>query len=127
VLRWSYLAEADRAAVKKGDPAITVVVPPSGRLAVPFIGAIPKTAPHPSAARLWQEHLLADEGQAAIAAAGCHPIRLDDLVARDVLPPETLDRLADARGAMFPTAAQLAAATDAIQTGWGPTVGMPIR
>jgi putative spermidine/putrescine transport system substrate-binding protein len=129
VLRWSYLAVADRtaAAKDKKDPDVTVVVPRSGRLAVPFVQAVAKEAPHPAAARLWQEYLLSDEGQAAMPAGGCHPIRLADLRGRGVIASEALDSLPDAAGAVFPTAVQLRTATTAIEEGWETMVGKTIR
>ena len=36
-------------------------------------------APHPAAARLWQEYLYSDEGQLGWLKGYCHPIRFNDL------------------------------------------------
>jgi putative spermidine/putrescine transport system substrate-binding protein len=129
VLRWSYLAVADRTAAAKSKkaPDVTVVVPPTGRLGIPFVQAIARDAPHPAAARLWQEYLLSDEGQAAMPAGGCHPIRLDDLRTRRIVGADALASLPDATGALLPTVAQLQAATTAVEEGWGQIVGRTIR
>jgi putative spermidine/putrescine transport system substrate-binding protein len=126
-IRWTYLALADRAtAAAAGGPDIVVVVPTTGRLAVPFVQAISASAPHPNAARLWQEYLLADEGQAGLLAGGCHPIRLEDMRERGVIAPDALSSVPDAAGAVFPTATQLGAATSAVESGWDEIVGLAI-
>jgi putative spermidine/putrescine transport system substrate-binding protein len=127
-IRWTYNALDDRgraAAAKKG-PEIAVVVPEGGRLAVPFVQAISATAPHPSTARLWQEHLLTDEAQQGFLAGGCHPIRFEELVERRAIAADVLAGLPDVTGASFPTATQLAAATAAIESSWEDQVGLAI-
>jgi putative spermidine/putrescine transport system substrate-binding protein len=126
-LRWTYHALADRASTAKRGPDIAVVIPSSGRLAVPFVQAINATARHPSAARLWQEHLLSDDGQAGLLAGGCYPTRLADMRRRDVIADDALAAVPDPTGAIFPTAPQLEAATQAIDSGWEKAVGVAIR
>ena len=57
--------------------------------------AINKDAPHPAAARLWQEFLFSDEGQNLWLKGGARPVRLDamtkagtaDATAAGALPP----------------------------------------
>jgi len=128
VIRWTYHGLTDRAwALARKRPEIAVIVPASGRLAVPYVQAISASAPHPNAARLWEEYLLADVGQSLLLEGGCHPIRFDNMVARGVLPQETLEGLPSTDGASFPTAAQLEAATAAIGAGWDEIVGLTIR
>jgi putative spermidine/putrescine transport system substrate-binding protein len=128
-IRWTYNALSDkaRAAGAKEGPEIAVVVPGGGRLAVPFVQAISASAPHPSAARLWQEHLLTDEVQTGFLAGGCHPIRFDELAERKAIDPDVLAGLPDVSGASFPTAGQLSAAMTAIESGWEDQVGHPIE
>ena len=127
-IRWTYNALADRAQgrAEKG-PKIAVVVPRSGRLAVPFVQAIAASASHPSAARLWQEHLMTEDVQKAFLAGGCHPIRFDELMERGIIDRDVLADLPETGGAAFPTATQLAAATSAIETGWDDAVGLTIE
>jgi hypothetical protein len=60
-------------------------------------------------------------------AGGCHPIRLDDLRARGIVGAGPLEGMPDATGAVMPTAAQLGAATTAIEDGWESIVGRTIR
>ena len=59
VIDWDYL----NAAETKKLPTWKVVVPPNALVAGYYFQAINKDAPHPAAARLWQEFLYSDEGQ----------------------------------------------------------------
>ena len=45
-----------------------------------YYQAINKDAPHPAAARLWQEFLYSDEGQNLFAAGGVRPVRADQML-----------------------------------------------
>lgn len=116
-IAWSSSALADRAALE-GTAAVDVVIPATGRLGGVSVQAISATAPHPNAARLWLEFVLSDEGQNLVLEGACHPIRLDDLVARSQVPPARLAVLPEARGAAFPDAGQLRAAASVIADGW---------
>ena len=42
-----------------------------------YVQAINKDAPHPAAARLWQEFLYSDEGQNLWLKGGARPVRAD--------------------------------------------------
>ena len=55
--------------------------------------AINATAPHPYAARLWEEYLYSDQGQIIWLKGGAHPARFADLVARKVIPQSVLASL----------------------------------
>ena len=79
IIRWDYLALADRDTLK-GNPNVDVVVPKTGIVAGVYVQAISAYAPHPNAAKLWMEHLYSDEGQLAWLKGYCHPIRFKDLV-----------------------------------------------
>ena len=46
-----------------------------------YYQAINKDAPHPAAARLWQEFLYSDEGQNLFAQGGVRPVRADNMIA----------------------------------------------
>jgi putative spermidine/putrescine transport system substrate-binding protein len=122
-LRWSYngLSHRDSTA---GNPTIDVTVPASGRFGGVYVQAISKYAPHPNAAKLWMEHLYSDEGQLLWLKGYCNPIRYEDLVARGVVPADLAAKLPDSTGAVFPTPAQLAAATKLITEGWDETTGV---
>ncbi|UDY22908.1 ABC transporter substrate-binding protein [Nocardioides sp. Kera G14] len=48
-------------------------------LAGPYFQAINKDAPHPAAARLWEEYLYSDDVQNLFLAGGAVPARIDDM------------------------------------------------
>jgi putative spermidine/putrescine transport system substrate-binding protein len=127
-IRWTYNALSNRdSTAASGGPAIEVVVPASGRFAGVYVQGISAFAPHPNAAKLWQEFLYSDEGQNIWLEGYCHPIRYTDLVDGNKVPQEQLDKLPDVEGAVFPTLDQLNAATQLITTQWDATVGLNIQ
>jgi putative spermidine/putrescine transport system substrate-binding protein len=122
-IRWSYnaLAHRDEAA---GNPEIAVSVPASGPFAGVYVQAISAYAPHPNAAKLWMEYLYSDEGQLLWLDGYCYPIRFEDLKASGAISEETLAKLPDATGAVFPTLEQLDAAKALIVDGWDAATGV---
>jgi putative spermidine/putrescine transport system substrate-binding protein len=125
-IRWTYNALANRDALA-GNPPIEVVVPASGRFAGVYVQGISAYAPHPNAAKLWQEFLYSDEGQNIWLKGYCHPIRYEDLTANTKVPQEQLDKLPDVAGAVFPSLDQLNAATTLITEGWDSVVGVDVE
>jgi putative spermidine/putrescine transport system substrate-binding protein len=73
VIDWNYL----NASETKKLPTWQVIVPPDHAVAGYYYQAINKDAPHPAAARLWQEFLYSDEGQNLYALGGVRPVRAD--------------------------------------------------
>ena len=127
-IRWTYNALSNRdTTAASGGPEIAVVVPASGRFAGVYVQGISAFAPHPNAAKLWQEFLYSDEGQNVWLKGYCHPIRYPTLVTGERVPQEQLDKLPDVEGAVFPTLDQLNAATELITKGWDSTVGANIQ
>ena len=126
VLTWTYTALADRDKLA-GNPPVEVNVPTDAKFAGMYVQAVSAYAPHPFAARLWQEFLYSDEGQLIWLKGYCNPIRYDDLVARDVIPADLAAKLPDSTGAVLPTLAQIEAATTAITAGWPTTVGVTVQ
>lgn len=127
-IRWTYNALSNRdTTAASGGPEIAVVVPASGRFAGVYVQGISAFAPHPNAAKLWQEFLYSDEGQNVWLKGYCHPIRYENLVTDNKVPQEQLEKLPDVEGAVFPTLDQLNAATELITKGWDGTVGANIQ
>ncbi|KUI32106.1 ABC transporter substrate-binding protein [Mycobacterium sp. IS-1496] len=91
VIDWDYL----NAAESEKLPSWKVVVPPGQAVAGYYYQAINADAPHPAAARLWQEFLYSDEGQNLYLGGGARPVRAEpmqqagtlDKAAWDALPP----------------------------------------
>ena len=71
VFDWDYLS----AAHGKDVPTWKVFVPGNAVLGGYYAQAISKTAPHPAAARLWEEYLYSDEGQNLWLAGLARPVR----------------------------------------------------
>lgn len=127
-IRWTYNALSNRdTTAASGGPTIEVVVPASGRFAGVYVQGISAFAPHPNAAKLWQEFLYSDEGQNTWLKGYCHPIRYESLVAENKVPQEQLDKLPDVEGAVFPSLDQLNAATKLITEQWDSVVGANIQ
>jgi len=129
IIRWDYNALADRDTLK-GNPKVQVVVPKSGVVAGVYVQAISAYAPHPNAAKLWMEYLYSDEGQLAWLNGYCHPIRFNDLVAKNKIPKAMLDKLPPADGyakAVFPTLDQQATYKEAITKQWDQVVGASVK
>jgi putative spermidine/putrescine transport system substrate-binding protein len=94
VIDWDYL---NFAYIKEFPSAkIKVVVPSSGAYGAYYCQAINATAPHPFAARLWQEFLYSDQGQLLWLKGGSHPALFADLAKRKVIPKALLAALPSA-------------------------------
>jgi putative spermidine/putrescine transport system substrate-binding protein len=127
-IRWTYNALSSRdATAAAGGPEIKVVVPASGRFGGVYVQGISAYAPHPNAAKLWQEFLYSDEGQNIWLKGYCHPIRYENLVANNKVPADQLAKLPDVTGAQFPTLEQQEAARTLITTQWDSVVGADIK
>jgi len=129
VMRWDYNALADKNALA-GNPEIAVVIPQSGVIAGVYLQAISAYAPHPNAAKLWMEFLYSDEGQLIWLKGGCHPIRYNDMVKRNVIPQELNDALPPAElyaKAVFPTVEQINNAKQLIAEKWMQVVSADVK
>jgi len=127
-IRWTYNALSNRdTTAASGGPEIAVNVPTSGRFAGVYVQGISAYAPHPNAAKLWMEYLYSDEGQNLWLDGYCHPIRYENLVATNAVPADSLAKLPDVAGAVFPTLDQLNTAHDLITTQWDSVVGLNIQ
>jgi putative spermidine/putrescine transport system substrate-binding protein len=78
LLDWDYLHGKYKS--EGGNVNWTVVVPSDALLGGFYAQAVVKGAPHPAAARLWQEFLYSNEGQNLWLQGGARPIRLDAMV-----------------------------------------------
>jgi len=92
VIWWDYL-EASEVATKLPD--WKTVIPSDGSYAAFYTQAINKTAPHPAAARLWEEFLYSKEGQNGFLNGAAQPIEMQAMIkkktitkkAEKLLPP----------------------------------------
>lgn len=126
VIRWDYLTLADRDSLAKQGIKATVTVP-STVFAEYYCQAISKYAPHPNAAKLWEEFLYSDEGQLLFLKGYAHPIRYSDLARRGKIPATLARKLPASRhykNVRFPTTAQLDKAQAVLNAQWGPKMGV---
>ncbi len=129
IVRWDYNALADRDTLK-GNPKIDVIVPKTGVVAGVYAQGISAYAPHPNAAKLWMEYLFSDEGQVAWLKGYCHPIRFNDLTAKNKIPADLINKLPDAaayKKAVFPTIEQQEGYKAGITKQWDSVVGSNVK
>jgi putative spermidine/putrescine transport system substrate-binding protein len=103
-----------------------VNIPSDGIYGAYYCQAVNATAPHPFAARLWQEFLYSDQGQILWLKGFGHPARFTDLFNRKVIPKALIAALPS--GALyskvkFASLAQQAAAAAKIKAEWAAKVG----
>ena len=124
VAGWDYLQLADRDTLK-GKVNVSVTVPKSGVFGNYYCQAINVHAPHPNAAKLWQEFLYSDQGQLLFLKGYTHPARFTDMAKRKVVPAALLAKLPpaqDYKTVEFPNLTQAANATKILAAQWGPKV-----
>ena len=98
-----------------------VTIPADGVYGGYYAQAINATAPHPWAARLWEEFLYSDQGQVLFLKGFAHPARFNDLAKRKKLPQSLLDALPAPElyaKAKFASLGQLTAAKAKIASDW---------
>ena len=104
-----------------------VVIPSDGQYGAYYCQAVSATAPHPWAARLWQEFFYSDQGQILYLKGFAHPARFADLVARKAIPKSVTSTLPAAwlnsKGAKFASLGQQAKAKVVINTEWPAKLG----
>ena len=121
---WDYL----NLAYGKNFPAskITTVIPSDGVYGAHYCQAVNATAPHPWAARLWQEFLYSDQGQLLWLKGYSHPALFADLVSRKVVPNALLKALPSAATyaqVKFASVTQVTKARATISADWPKKVG----
>ncbi len=100
-----------------------VVVPADGEYAAYYVQAINKDAPHPAAARLWQEFLFSPEGQNLYLKGYARPALLQAMTADKTVDAALVTRLPPVEGTpKFPTDAQIEKAQETVANGWGAAV-----
>jgi putative spermidine/putrescine transport system substrate-binding protein len=113
-----------QAAALEGTIDWQTVVPANAVVGGYYVQAINKDAPHPAAARLWQEFLYSDEGQNLWLAGGARPVRADAMSEAGTIDTEAYQALPEVVGdPVVLTAEQNAAAQEYLQQNWAGAVG----
>ncbi|GGO27962.1 ABC transporter substrate-binding protein [Microbispora rosea subsp. aerata] len=97
VVDWDFM-NAARAAAGRGESEWRVTIPKNEVFASYYMQAINANAPHPAAARLWEEFLLSDEGQNLFLKAFARPARFEAMEMRGTLDGDAAARLPEASG-----------------------------
>jgi putative spermidine/putrescine transport system substrate-binding protein len=118
VIDWDY-TNAAQSVKLKGKLDWKVAVPTDGLVAQYYAQAVNKNAPHPAAARLWQEFLFSDEGQNLWLAGQARPIRLPAMEKAGTADKTALAALPPVQGEVeYPTQAQIDSANKVLGEKW---------
>jgi putative spermidine/putrescine transport system substrate-binding protein len=116
---WDYLNAGQTETFAEQGVEWQVNIPSDGLFGGYYSQAISKFAPHPAAARLWQEFLYSDEGQNIWLKGGARPVRLPVMEEAGTADEEALSALPSVEGtADFPTQEQETAAQQVVATRW---------
>ena len=119
VFDWDYLQGGH----VKDVPTWKVFLPENATIGGYYAQAINADAPHPAAARLWQEYLYSDEGQNLWLKGGARPVRMDAMIKAGTVDKAAAAALPEVKGTpQFPTQDQLGAAKKVLATGWAKAI-----
>ncbi|GAA1621376.1 ABC transporter substrate-binding protein [Actinoplanes couchii] len=120
VFDWDYL----NAAQSKKLATWKVFVPSGAVLGSYYVQAINKDAPHPAAARLWQEFLYSDEGQNLWLKGGARPVRAEVMEKAGTIDATAFAALPKIDGApVVPTEEQNTKAKEYLTANWAKAIG----
>lgn len=124
VIDWDYLNAAKTTDINAKGGKWTVAVPSDASFAGYYAQAISKYAPHPAAARLWEEYLYSDEGQNGFLKGFARPVRLPAMQAAGTADTAAAALLPKVSGTpKFPSDTQTTTAKNLVTTSWSSTVG----
>jgi putative spermidine/putrescine transport system substrate-binding protein len=120
VIDWDYLNAAEGAKLDTWE----LLVPSDAVVAGYYHQAVNADAPHPAAARLWQEFLYSDEGQNLWLKGGARPVRAEAMAEAGTIDQELYDALPPVEGdPVVPTVEQTEKAAEYLNENWAKVVG----
>ena len=120
---WDYLNAGYADEFKSKGVDWKVSIPGDGQYAQYYSQAINKDAPHPAAARLWQEYLYSAEGQNLWLKGYARPALMTSMESAGTLDKTAAAKLPKVTGTpSFPTEAQQSKAKTVIASGWAKAV-----
>ncbi len=123
VIDWDYL-NVGQGTKLKGTLDWKTVVPQNAVVGGYYVQAINKDAPHPAAARLWEEFLYSDEGQNLWLKGGARPVRQDAMQQAGTLDKAAFAALPPVSGSpVFLTQAQSDKAKEYLTANWRGAIG----
>ena len=119
---WDYLQVSQ---VQSQVPNYKVAIPADAAYAAYYTQAISATAPHPAAARLWEEFLYSTEGQNMWLQGAARPILLPTMVQNGTVDQAAYAKLPPAPPAppTYPSDAQQTAAKNVVSQQWASATG----
>ena len=121
VIWWDYLQKSEiQAEVKTWK----VVIPTDGVYASYYDQAVSANAPHPAAARLWEEYLYSAAGQNQWLQGSCRPIELSTMVANGTVDETAFKQLPSVPTGFkgYPTQTEVTNAEDVVAKDWATDV-----
>jgi putative spermidine/putrescine transport system substrate-binding protein len=123
VIDWDYLNVAQGVKLK-GKLDWKTVVPANAVIGGYYVQAVSKDAPHPAAARLWEEFLYSDQGQNLWLQGGARPVRADAMQKAGTIDATAFGALPKVQGTpVFQTNAQTTKAKDYLASNWAKAIG----
>lgn len=122
---WDFLnlGYADEFRDKGADVDWRTAIPFDGSFAEYYADGVNKDAPHPAAARLWQEYVFSPEGQNIRLGAYARPVLMDAMEKDGTLDEAAAEKLPTVEGTpKFPTEAQTEKARETVNRGWAKAV-----
>nr|WP_205614841.1 extracellular solute-binding protein [Streptomyces chartreusis] len=120
---WDYLNAGYAEEFKSKGVDWQVSVPSDGKFSQYYSQAINKDAPHPAAARLWQEYLYSTEGQNLWLNGFARPVLMPAMDKAGTLDKTAAAKLPEVSGTpAFPTEDQQNKAKTALGQGWAKAV-----
>ena len=119
LFEWDYLS----ASHGKDVSTWKIFVPSNAVIGGYYSQAINKSAPHPAAARLWEEYLYSDEGQNLWLKGGARPVRMAAMTTAGTLDAAAAAALPAVPGTpLVPTGDQTSKASAYVVANWSAAV-----
>ncbi len=123
VIDWDY-NNAGQTKALAGKIDWKSVIPEGAVNGAYYVQAINKDAPHPAAARLWEEYLYSDEGQNLWLKGGARPVRAEEMAKAGTIDKTAYEALPAVSGTpTFITEEQRAKITDYLNQNWQKMMG----
>lgn len=123
-IEWDYLNLGHLDQLRGTGVNWKVSIPFDGSFSQYYAQAVNEDAPHPAAARLWEEYLFSPEGQNLRLVDYARPVLMDAMAKNGTLNNALAARLPTVEGTpQFPTEAQLNKAVRTVRENWPKAVG----
>ena len=119
VIDWSY----NQVSITPKLPTWKLWTPENAPLMTYYVQAVNKEAPHPAAARLWQEYLYSADGQNAWLKGGAKPVLFDAMSTAGTLDKAASEALPKTGTPVIPSAEDTDRAKAVLAKDWANAVG----